>query len=552
MELFDGIKQALEYTKNREYKKAEKLYLSLLRKDPKNPSLLSFLGLFYYNVKFYTKAEKYLLKSHKLKPSDSLIFYIGMSKFYIEKYQTAIPYLTMSKQNNDSVELYGALISCYKNAGCYYKALEYAIEAHKKYPFEESFLEHLSFLSLKNGLFEDAEKYSMQLLKLSSKNPSAWHSLGLLNEILYQNDDKARECFNKMVKYGDKIGGYLDLAISYGKDFSARKKTYYYINKLKKMPVKVRGLSFVIATYYFSRKHFKRGYPYFMDAMFDTRESSDWLLNIKNKWQGEKDCQNETLLIYGDQGIGDQIQFIRYVPYLLKYFKLVKIMVHKSLVPILRYSFSQYNNVKFYPLKDEGTLRNDKLTILSFIPYYLNKNFNHIPSSSGYLIAKKSKIEKYKRQYFSSNKFKIGICWEPGATGLRAQIHRTLNIELFESIINMPNASIYSFQVSPSVDKYKQYPNLIDLGSTFKDFSDTAAAIKNIDIMVTIDTSVAHLAGSLGVKTLLILPYSSDWRWFENTERTEWYDSIIIFKQNYRESWDSVFNRIKNYLDNSI
>ena len=102
------------------------------------------------------------------------------------------------------------------------------------------------------------------------------------------------------------------------------------------------------------------------------------------------------------------------------------------------------------------------------------------------------------------------------------------------------------------MENYKNYSSLIDLGSTFKDFSDTAAALKNLDLMITVDTSVAHLAGALGVKTILILPYCPDWRWFDNDEKTEWYDSIKIFKQSPDESWESVFERIQNYLNNSI
>ena len=142
----------------------------------------------------------------------------------------------------------------------------------------------------------------------------------------------------------------------------------------------------------------------------------------------------------------------------------------------------------------------------------------------------------------------FGICWEAGATNLREQIHRTLNVELFENIINLDKTSVYSFQVNPSLDNYKKYSNLIDLGSTFKSFDDTAAALKNLDLLVTVDTSVAHLAGALGVKTFLILPYCPDWRWFDNDKTTEWYDSVTIFKQVNHDDWSEVFNNILSQL----
>ena len=83
---------------------------------------------------------------------------------------------------------------------------------------------------------------------------------------------------------------------------------------------------------------------------------------------------------------------------------------------------------------------------------------------------------------------------------------------------------------------------MINLGKNFKDFSDTAEAIMAMDVLVTVDTSVAHLAGALGVKTYLLLPYATDWRWFNDTTTTPWYKSIEIFKQTEGISWDEPIN----------
>ena len=82
------------------------------------------------------------------------------------------------------------------------------------------------------------------------------------------------------------------------------------------------------------------------------------------------------------------------------------------------------------------------------------------------------------------------------------------------------------------------------MGSTFKDFDDTAAALMSLDVFVTVDTSDANLAGARGVKTFMILPYCADWRWFDNTETTEWYNSVRLFKQNENEDWKTVFNKL--------
>ena len=77
---------------------------------------------------------------------------------------------------------------------------------------------------------------------------------------------------------------------------------------------------------------------------------------------------------------------------------------------------------------------------------------------------------------------------------------------------------------------------------------DTAALLKNIDVLITIDSSIAHLAGAIGVKTILMLPYDTEWRWFNDTDTTPWYDSVKIFKQDINSSWCDVVSRIMDYL----
>ena len=90
---------------------------------------------------------------------------------------------------------------------------------------------------------------------------------------------------------------------------------------------------------------------------------------------------------------------------------------------------------------------------------------------------------------------------------------------------------------------------MINLAKDFNDFSDTAKALKAMDLVITVDTSVAHLAGALGIKTFLLLPYASDWRWFENNKTTPWYKSVEIFKQTDPVSWNNEINDILEKLN---
>ena len=175
------------------------------------------------------------------------------------------------------------------------------------------------------------------------------------------------------------------------------------------------------------------------------------------------------------------------------------------------------------------------------LAYILGLDFDNIPYSEGYLNTSTADI--------TSDKLKIGLCWEAGSAGIRGMINRTINIRLFENIINHEKAQIYSFQVVDSMNGIEKFPQIINLAKDFNDFSDTAAALKAMDAIITVDTAVAHLAGALGVKTFLLLPYSSDWRWFNDTKTTPWYKSVEIFKQSDPISWEKELKEIECKLN---
>ena len=170
------------------------------------------------------------------------------------------------------------------------------------------------------------------------------------------------------------------------------------------------------------------------------------------------------------------------------------------------------------------------------LAYALNLDFDNIPFPEGYLTSAKTAVD--------SDKPKVGLCWEAGSAGIRTMINRTINVKLFEPFFNLEHIQYYSFQVTDTFKGNEKYPQMINLTKDFKTFEDTAKALKSMDTLITVDTSVAHLAGALGVKTFLLLPYASDWRWFEENKTTPWYNSVEIFKQTDPISWEKPIEEI--------
>ena len=166
----------------------------------------------------------------------------------------------------------------------------------------------------------------------------------------------------------------------------------------------------------------------------------------------------------------------------------------------------------------------------------MNIDFDNIPFAEGYL--------KIKAKNIKSDKLKVGLCWEAGAAGIRNMINRTINIKALEPIFNLKNIQTYSFQCDDSFNGIEKYPQMIDLAKEFNNFYDTANYLKSMDVVISVDTAVAHLAGALGIKTYLLLSKISDWRWFDCTDSTPWYNSVKIFKQTDNISWEEPINDI--------
>ena len=174
---------------------------------------------------------------------------------------------------------------------------------------------------------------------------------------------------------------------------------------------------------------------------------------------------------------------------------------------------------------------------------------HNINSKPYFSISEKEIEEKANYDFMKSDKKKVGFFWQGNPMIMP---ERTIKLEQLVPIINLKNIQSYSFQMTDFGDKdseLKKKLPLINLVPYIKNYSDTAAFLKNIDILVSIDTSIANLAGAMGVKTILLLPYNSEWRWFHDTEKTSWYENVNIFKQTTPLVWDDVIERVKHELE---
>lgn len=279
---------------------------------------------------------------------------------------------------------------------------------------------------------------------------------------------------------------------------------------------------------YLKLKNFEKGWE-----LFENRYPANDL--IKPIWKGEN-IEDKTLYVYYEAGFGDTIMFARFLPLLKN--KCKKVLFHP-----------QTELAKFFQDSDLGVeilCKNSKTIDMDFdyhipmrsLPYALKITSEaDIPSKDNYLKVDENKVRFYKENYCDNDKFKIGINWRGNSV---SDDRRQIDLRFFEGL-DLPNTQIYSLQVGVSGKLPK---NFVDLGSTFNDFSDTAAAIENLDLIISNDTSLVHVAGALGKKCFVLLPFAPDWRWGVSLDSSYWYYSLKLFTQKHPENWQEVFEEI--------
>lgn len=248
--------------------------------------------------------------------------------------------------------------------------------------------------------------------------------------------------------------------------------------------------------------------------------------------------------IYPVTKLGDTIFFARYLFNIRKDYPNLKLFVSPN--NSLKQLFEE-NNIRTYGKPEKSMI--DYQMSFEGLPYLYKDSGSKI-LSEGYLKANKTKSEQYKKQYFTTSKLKVGIVWRTSVP----DSERNIPIELFEELFKLDGIQFYSLERGINLnEEVFMATNLIpNFGIKLNDFSDTAAIIDNLDVVIGCDTSVTNLAGAMGKKTLILLPYHADWRWGLFEQKSEWYKSAELFRRKQNNNYGEVIQRVKKYLENLL
>ena len=295
------------------------------------------------------------------------------------------------------------------------------------------------------------------------------------------------------------------------------------------------------------------GFKYY-EGRINGEKELDLLSHIPS-WNGE-DIKNKWLVVVTEQSLGDIFQFVRYL-------KKVKELGGNTLVFLHKPFMEKYLKLCPYvdrviPGKQKVFGADYKIRLMS-LPRIFNTTLNNIPSKDNYLVADQDLVNAWNSKLKDNGKIKVGLCWKGNV------YNNDIFDEYLTKVRSIPTEllALLGALKDKDVEFYclqKENPagaiigNLVvhgfgkDFDKSRGSFMDTAAIMKNLDLVITIDTSIAHLAGGLGVPTWIMLPYRSEWRWLLDRNDSPWYSSVKLFRQRKDGDWIGVVNMVKNNL----
>ncbi|NBV99711.1 MAG: tetratricopeptide repeat protein [Proteobacteria bacterium] len=516
------LEKAIKSYKAGNYIEAETLFRECVKKKPYGAATAEawyYLGLIAYRSKNYEIAVEHFNAAIKINVEEKYFLDLGLALYQLKKYNALEEcYLRLLSINPDS-----STYNC--NLGVTYSEqnqLEKAIDCYKKAlvinPENADAYSNMGFaLKRQNKIFEAKECY-FKAIELNPKHATAYYNLGIAYKDTMQIKESIK-CYRKVLELNPQYPEvYFDLAIALllDRDFEAGWEAY-------EKRITVQQINKIMSPL------------------------------LKPQWNGES-LEGKSIYVLPEQGFGDIIQFSRFLPYLKK------LGANRVFFKSRPETISLFEESKLLGAEIIGADGESVLDIFDYyipllsLAYYLKVNEYNIPFTDKYLHASKRKINKYQKKFFDNDKYKVGIFWQGSKTNL-GDAQRSLVLKYFYPIFSYDNVAVYSIQKGFGSEQLDELPDeykIVNLGNEFNDFSDTAAAIENLDLVISVDSSVAHLAGALGKEVWIILSEKPEWRWGQEEDLTIWYKNARLFRPAFGAGKHETMSRVFKALDKKL
>jgi hypothetical protein len=263
-------------------------------------------------------------------------------------------------------------------------------------------------------------------------------------------------------------------------------------------------------------------------------------------WLGEVGIEGKTILLHAEQGYGDTIQFVRYAPMVAERGTTVVLEVQASLKPLL----AGLPGVSAVAGRGEALPPFDLHCPLMSLPLAFKTTVDSMPAAVPYLHAPGDRVEKWCGMLPDAKALRVGLAWS-GSPKHKNDRNRSIALSRLAPLCMDRTMQFVSLQRDlrgADAETLGGVPNVFAPGAALQDFADTAAVISLLDLVISVDTGVAHLAGALGKPVWILLPFNGEWRWLADRDDSPWYPSARLFRQPKVDDWESVIARVQQEI----
>jgi tetratricopeptide (TPR) repeat protein len=386
--------------------------------------------------------------------------------------------------------------------------------------------------------YERALQLEPSSSSVESNLGSLWHQEGQI--------ERAMACYDRAMQVNPDSAEVLNNLGTALEELGREEEALACFDRSAKLAPEVGEARYNRALLHLSRRRFAAGWPDF-GAWLECKKyiSRDFAVPL---WNGEAMPQG-TLVVYAEQGFGDTLQLVRYLPQVRRLVKSVVLEVQPPLVPLLRASGFGEVIGGGDPLPPH-----DAHLPLTQLPAVFAATEETMAVGVPYLAAEPALLDKWRARLADLPGFKIGIAWQ-GNPKYSGDARRSIPLVEYAPLAAVPGVRLFSLQKGHGVEQLAAVSGQMriedlapELDGTSGAFMDTAAVMQSLDLMITSDTAIAHLAGALGVPTWVALSNHPDWRWFRELDRSPWYPSMRLFRQQRQGDWTELFARMAEEL----
>ena len=407
------------------------------------------------------------------------------------------------------------------------------------------------------GKFGEAIACYRQAIRIDPAHANAHHNLGT---ILTDQGELAEAalCYRQALRIDPRhVDARSNLGVLLYKQGSYAESAAQFDQALRLDPNHV-GARFNRSMLWLLTGNFDKGWPEY--EFRDRQPMADQRNFTQPRWQGEP-LAGKTILLHAEQGMGDTVQFIRFAARVKQQGGTVLFESQPALLPIL----GGVTGVDQLLPRGRPLPMFDVQAPLLSLPGIFHTTLDTIPADMPYLRANPDRVQYWQKELAcipecnppgvqASAAFKVGIAWQ-GNPKNKDDSNRSLPLNQFETLARLTEVSLLSLQVGPGSEQVAAAPfPIVDLGQRFDPHSleDLAAVLMNLDLVVTVDSVVAHVAGALGVPVWVLLRFSADWRWLLERADSPWYPTMRLFRQQRAGDWPHVLERVKEELQLGI